>query len=255
MALSKGVKNLINTVSQDTQTQEELRGYLQDMLHAFGKVDSDYYISDPEYADSEKAQRLYERCFAYELYHQLRQIMGHESRKADYTKVKLNGETGKNSKTYKRLFLESPIALDNIQLEDFINKCLKKYKKFSPDLILHQASGFDHQVYMAEIKMDTNNDALSDLKKLTDLRKNLRDLSNHTGENAGFYFYLFIYTGNLETKIEHVQNDTWNRISDITKTDHNIICLYRIKHQDNPKPVYKCMTLGEVVGIVKKKKQ
>lgn len=252
MAISQGVKNLINTVTQDSQKQKEFSGYLNDILNAFSKVEPEYYISDPDYANSEEAQSLYERCFAYELYHRLRQIMGYKSRKEDYTKVILNGETGKNCKTYKRLFLKSSETLHDIQLEKFINKCLRKYRKFSPDLILHQALGFEHQVYMAEIKMETNDTALSDLKKLTELRKSLGELSDYTGENAGFFFYLFIYTGNLESKIEHAHSNTWDEISN--KTDQNIVCLYRIKHEDNPSPVYKCMTLKEVIKIVAQNK-
>lgn len=201
--------------------------YLEDIKTALNNVNSVYYswynhkISNSEYPSEEYQKAYCERVFAYELYHQIRRIMDTNPAPARYEDVYLNGETIKDNKfftdIYEGLAELSPKFSDNTD------------NKRIPDLVLHKDLGsteVEGQIYLAEIKMKDNKNALDDLKKLTLLEKS----------KLNFTFYIFIYAGkNIdELKEELSQKDTATLSKDI-------VCVCS-KYGES-----QCMTLGEII--------
>ena len=90
-----------------------------------------------------------------------------------------------------------------------------KEHKFIPDLILHKDLGTfedEGQIYLAEIKMKGNKEALDDLTKLTNLKKTRLD----------FAFYIFIYVNmGMSDFISEVEKLGNKKIQTI---DDDIVC-------------------------------
>ena len=130
--------------------------YIEDFLSALSHVDSFYY----SYTTPKGDVKYPERVFAYEVYHQLRDIM---KEKADaYDDIYLNGEQQKSS-----------------EVVDNLSKC-------TPDLVLHRKiydPDPDDQLWLCEIKMKGNSKAMSDLMKF------------HKMELLNFQCYIFLYAG------------------------------------------------------------
>ena len=201
--------------------------YLEDIKTALNNVNSVYYswynhkISNSEYP-SEECQKAYcERVFAYELYHQIRRIMDANPAPARYEDVYLNGETIKDNKfftdIYEGLAELSPTFSDNTD------------SKRIPDLILHKDLGSteaEGQIYLAEIKMKDNENALDDLEKLTLFGKS----------KLNFKFYIFIYAGK---DIDELKEDLSKK--DTSALSKDIVCICS-KYGES-----KCMTLGEII--------
>lgn len=204
------------------------KDYLEDIKAAINNVDSKYYnwynhkLVNSEYP-SENFQKAYcERVFAYELYHQIRRIMDVKPTLPRYKDVYLNGETVKDNKFFKDIY-EGLAKLSPKFSEDKDNKRI-------PDLVLHKDLGSieeEGQIYLAEIKMADNKDALDDLDKLSILKKS----------KLNFSFYIFIYAGknveDFKTELSKI---------DYTSFSYDIVCLCSI-HGDS-----KCMTLGEIIA-------
>ena len=61
-----------------------------------------------------------------------------------------------------------------------------------------------------------------------------------TGDAAAFPFYLFIYIGNLETRLRMLRPATWDSIKSRRDYDPDIICYYKTAG------TFCCRTFGEV---------
>lgn len=97
-------------------------------------------------------------------------------------------------------------------------------------MVLHKDLGSiekEGQIYLAEIKMAENKNALDDLKKLTALQKS----------KLNFTFYVFIYAGKNKDEFydELSKIDTSNLAKDI-------VCICSKFGQS------ECMTLGEIIN-------
>ncbi len=188
--------------------------YIRWSLH---KVSSDGNTTD--YQES-----YCERVFAYELYHQIRLIMEPELGKIidRYNHLLLNGEQVKSDCFFKHLF-------------EGLSKLCEKYKddgnnRIIPDLVLHKDLGSideGNQLYLVEIKMGQNQNALDDLVKLTFLKES----------NLGFHFYIFIYVGKtLDTLKEEIMKTNKKRLA------KEIVCMCIADNQAT------CTTLGELLS-------
>lgn len=203
--------------------------YIEDILTALNSVNSIYYtwynhkIDNTDYP-SEAYQKAYcERVFAYELYHQIRKIMDANPALARYKDVYLNGETIKDNKFFKDIY-------DG--LEELNPKFNAKNSKSIPDLVLHKDLGSteaEGQIYLAEIKMKDNKNALIDLEKLTLFEKS----------KLNFTFYIFIYAGK---NVEEFKEDL-SKIETSTLSE-NIVCICA-KYGES-----QCMTLGEILSEI-----
>lgn len=237
--------------------------YLEDILDALNEINKDdsfYNINDvPQESEegetsseSELIQNVYERCFAYELYHQIRLRMNKDC----YKDLVLNGETGKSVHVFQKVFFSKPSDFQDDDTKRMIKKFQKKFSTFYPDLVLHHPGNFLNQVYIVEIKMDTNPDYCNDFKKLTDLKRIFEKISSmggnadgmeHPNEDARFKYYIFIYSGFLLEKLVATQRKTWDKIKKYKDSD--IICFYKDLKKGGDY-VYKY--LGEVVLEAKK---
>lgn len=187
--------------------------YIQDLVDAIQKVDTDYYYWKL-YNEGETKEAYCERVFAYELYHQLRCIMSPCNTAENigrYQGLTLNGETIKDNSFFNNLF-------SNLYQQRFI-----------PDLVLHKDLGKtdeEGQIYLAEIKMSENKEALDDLLKLTNLSKS----------NLKFSCYIFIYAGlNIEEFKEKLSKVKTNNLA------KDIVCIC-VKQKE------ACaLTLGEIL--------
>lgn len=237
--------------------------YLEDILDALNEINKDdsfYNINDvPQESEegetsseSELIQNVYERCFAYELYHQIRLRMNKDC----YKDLVLNGETGKSVHVFQKVFFSKPSDFQDNKTKRMIKKFQKKFSTFYPDLVLHHPGNFLNQVYIVEIKMDTNPDYCNDFKKLTDLKSIFEMISPksgnaagmaHPNEDARFKYYIFIYSGFLLEKLVATQRKTWDKIKKYKDSD--IKCFYKDRNNER-NYVYK--SLGEVVLEAKK---
>ena len=199
-------------------------GYLEDIKTALNKVNSIYFswcnhkIVDNESCSEELQQDYCERVFAYELYHQIRCVMYSNP---IYKNVYLNGETIKRNNFFTDIFDALPL-LDSKFHGDKKDKCV-------PDLVLHKDLGStekEGQIYLAEIKMAQNKQALSDLWKLTLLKNSKLDFS----------FYIFIYAGK---DVDEFRSELSS--IDTSKLSLDIVCICTKFGQS------KCMTLGEIL--------
>ena len=201
--------------------------YLEDIKLALEKVDSQYFrwylhkaSSEVDYADEILRQNC-ERVFAYELYHQIRKIMEEKPTPKRYENIFLNGEAIKDDKFFTDLY-------------EGLSKTCKdfnddKNNKRIPDLVLHKDLGGiekEGQIYLAEIKMQENNDALKDLFKLTCFERS----------NLNFDFYIFIYVGKDSNEFK----DDLKKI-DTSILSKDLVCICT-KHQQST-----CNTLGELL--------
>ena len=209
-------------------SQHPYREYLEDIKCALKNVDSIYYrwtnhkVGETEFPSEEIEKAYCERVFAYELYHQIRKIMDVKPTPTRYENVYLNGETIKDNKFFTEIYA----GLAEIST-NFSND---KDNKRIPDLVLHKDLGStetEGQIYLAEIKMKDNENALDDLDKLTLLMKS----------KLNFTFYIFIYAGK---NIDDFKADLSKR--DTSYLSKNIVCICS-KFGES-----KCMTLGEVLS-------
>ena len=139
-----------------------------------------------------------------------------------YQGVYLNGETIKNNKFYTDLF-------DGLSEYDSSFKEGEDNKRI-PDLVLHRDLGSiekEGQIYLAEIKMAENKNALDDLKKLTVLQKS----------KLNFTFYIFIYAGKNKDELY----EELSKI-DTSIVSKDIVCICS-KFGES-----ECMTFGEIIG-------
>lgn len=206
---------------------DSFKVYLEDLCSALEEVSPEYkkwilYNTDAS-GDVKETQESYcERVFAYELYHQLRLIMepcrGHVEER--YRELILNGEQVKLDNFYKHLF-------------EGLSKLSEKFKKegenkIIPDLVLHKNIGTidkDGQIYLVEIKMGENTNALDDLEKLTLLTKS----------ELYFHFYIFVY---VDKSIDELKEMILHKGVDVFSKNIVCICL----ESNNA----ICTTLGEL---------
>lgn len=190
---------------------------IDDLLYALKHVDGRYVhwqMLDPEHeevnnSEISESNKLYdkekiaycERVFAYELYHQYRNLMCDNKRYVNYI---FNGEQLKDDGFYKDLF-----------------KRIKK-NQIIPDLILHNDLGSikrDGQIMYIEIKTIKNPNVFLDLEKLSQLAKS----------ELNFYYYIFIYVDatidDLVQKLTNLKKKDYNELSD------DILCIC-VKDQD-----------------------
>ena len=201
--------------------------YLEDLCSALEEVSPEYkkwilYNTDASGEVKETQESYCERVFAYELYHQLRLIMepcrGHVEER--YRELILNGEQVKLDNFYKHLF-------------EGLSKLSEKFKKegenkIIPDIVLHENIGTidkDGQIYLVEIKMGENTNALDDLEKLTLLTKS----------ELYFHFYIFVY---VDKSIDELKEMILHKGVDVFSKNIVCICL----ESNNA----ICTTLGEL---------
>ena len=206
---------------------DSFKVYLEDLCSALEEVSPEYkkwilYNTDASGEVKETQESYCERVFAYELYHQLRLIMepcrGHVEER--YRELILNGEQVKLDNFYKHLF-------------EGLSKLSEKFKKegenkIIPDLVLHKNIGTidkDGQIYLVEIKMGENTNALDDLEKLTLLTKS--ELYCH--------FYIFVY---VDKSIDELKEMILHKGVDVFSKNIVCICL----ESNNA----ICTTLGEL---------
>ena len=201
--------------------------YLEDLMCAIEKVESIYYkwylhkISTNVKQSEEIRICHCESVFAYELYHQIRKIMESDPPLQRYEGVYLNGEAIKDDRFFTDLY--EGLSKISTEFSDSENN------KRVPDLVLHKDLGStekEGQIYLAEIKLGENKDALKDLTKLTLLQKS----------KLNFDFYIFIYVGKT---IEELKSEIDNIDTSLLSKDIVCICT---KFQEA-----KCMTLGEII--------
>ena len=206
---------------------DSFKVYLEDLCSALEEVSPEYkkwilYNTDASGEVKETQESYCERVFAYELYHQLRLIMepcrGHVEER--YRELILNGEQVKLDNLYKHLF-------------EGLSKLSEKFKKegenkIIPDLVLHKNIGTidkDGQIYLVEIKMGENTNALDDLEKLTLLTKS----------ELYFHFYIFVY---VDKSIDELKEMILHKGVDVFSKNIVCICL----ESNNA----ICTTLGEL---------
>ena len=206
---------------------DSFKVYLEDLCSALEEVSPEYkkwilYNTDASGEVKETQESYCERVFAYELYHQLRLIMepcrGHVEER--YRELILNGEQVKLDNFYKHLF-------------EGLSKLSEKFKKEGEnkiihDLVLHKNIGTidkDGQIYLVEIKMGENTNALDDLEKLTLLTKS----------ELYFHFYIFVY---VDKSIDELKEMILHKGVDVFSKNIVCICL----ESNNA----ICTTLGEL---------
>ena len=206
---------------------DSFKVYLEDLCSALEEVSPEYkkwilYNTDASGEVKETQESYCARVFAYELYHQLRLIMepcrGHVEER--YRELILNGEQVKLDNFYKHLF-------------EGLSKLSEKFKKegenkIIPDLVLHKNIGTidkDGQIYLVEIKMGENTNALDDLEKLTLLTKS----------ELYFHFYIFVY---VDKSIDELKEMILHKGVDVFSKNIVCICL----ESNNA----ICTTLGEL---------
>ena len=206
---------------------DSFKVYLEDLCSALEEVSPEYkkwilYNTDASGEVKETQESYCERVFAYELYHQLRLIMepcrGHVEER--YRELILNGEQVKLDNFYKHLF-------------EGLSKLSEKFKKegenkIIPDLVLHKNIGTidkDGQIYLVEIKMGENTNALDDLEKLTLLTKS----------ELYFHFYIFVY---VDKSIDELKEMILHKGVDVFSK--NIVCICLESNNSI------CITLGEL---------
>ncbi len=261
--ISEGVRNHIMKIAgkrhkgllAQKEMAERYFQYLEDLIDASSKVDKRYYtINDYSNFDPEEIERYYERMYAYELYHQLRLIIGERDKEIErYKNVILNGEMQKSFYLYKYLTLgknnsNKTQALEvSPELSRLIDKCFGPKDRLIPDLILHEKDSVDEQVYLVEIKMGNNPNYLEDFEKLTNFKICLEKFVKESKgkHNPSFHLYIFLYEDDLEKKME-----CSSKIQSIKKDiDGSIICCYRKNNER-----YCCRTFDELMEIVNKRK-
>ncbi|MBW4872190.1 hypothetical protein KZY59_11740 [Prevotella buccae] len=150
--------------------------HLTYLLKAISKVNYWKYVAPLEYeedVDEAISKPFTERAFAYELYHQWRNILEEEQEK----ELILNGELSKKVSIFKGLS-------EIIKQEEDNNK-----DHIFPDLILHEGFNPEQQVFVCEIKKEV---PLNDSKVFYDLYK-LCFLTNC--DNYKFEYGIFIVVG------------------------------------------------------------
>ncbi len=236
--VSKQLKAIIesNKASDNNDVNYKDSPYYKDICTALKNVDDAYYTF--KYHDVHK---LYERMFAYELYHQIRVIIDKKKKKSNnyYNNVYLNGEPDK--------FLNLYIKLANT--ENKVNK-KRKYKglllkdKFSPDLVLHGSPNeTNEQFYIAEIKMQSNDKVVSDLLKMTDY-VNLLD------PKFKMHFLIYIlYSLDDDVLMEKLKAKIKNKEINPQKLSRDIICI-----EASGKNNIRTRTLGSILDQIKENK-
>lgn len=206
---------------------DSFKVYLEDLCYALEEVSPEYkkwilYNTDASGEVKETQESYCERVFAYELYHQLRLIMepcrSHVEER--YRELILNGEQVKLDNFYTHLF-------------EGLSKLSEKFKKegenkIIPDLVLHKNIGTidkDGQIYLVEIKMGENTNALDDLEKLTLLTKS----------ELNFHFYIFVY---VDKSIDELKEMILHKGVDVFSKNIVCICL------EGNNAI--CTTLGEL---------
>lgn len=164
---------------------------MQDFMEALLNVES-RYIAYPK-GDDENEKKQCERVFAYELYHQYRDIM--QKAPERYSGIYLNGDISKADAIYDDIF------------------------KFCPDLVLHGHPGKiedGKQYFLCEMKTWINRwKYKEDLEKLTQL--------SHS--KLGFQDYIFLAIGDS-------LQDMKDCVKDFTPYCCNIWCVCISKDAD-----------------------
>lgn len=198
MIEKKIVFDIVSTISN------ERCPYVDDFIKALANVDWLYYT----YTTLKNVTKYPERVFAYELYHQLRKIM--EDKRDEYRDVYLNGEQTKGKTV----------------VED-LERC-------APDLVLHRSMidcKPDDQLWLCEIKMKGNQEALSDLGKF------------HKMASLNFQCYIFLYAGvtfsEMTNEIRSLKIDTDN------ETVKKTICISSFNN-DGVKQIH-CHSLEDIL--------
>lgn len=171
--------------------------YLIHIKEALESMSTDYII------ESNSSNRYAERLFAYEFYHQFRNVMKNNS--SIYQDLFLTGE---QSKIYSLLH------------DGSVND--------TPDLVLcdNMTSIGKKQEFLIEIKMKGNTSWLSDLPKL----------SEFANSSLSFKYHVFLYVGDNFSSIEEELLNKCRTIDNFSKEIYVVTCFKdknRIKAEIN----------------------
>ena len=160
------------------------------LINALKNVNPIYFgecVHQASNIDDDSVFQYAERVFSYELYHQIRKLMGDN---CDYY---LNAEIQKDNKLFQC---------------EIKNNCY-------PDLVLHKNPYFleDGQYFLCEIKTACNKKLLSDLDKLT----------YFCNSNLGFNEYVFLCLGISRDELKYELNKNKSH----KPYDDKILCICR----------------------------
>ena len=185
--------------------------FIDDLLLSLSKVDSFYY----SYTTTKGNIKYPERVFAYEVYHQLRDIM--QEKKEEYDDVYLNGEQQKSS-----------------EVVDDLSKC-------TPDLVLHRRiydCNPEDQLWLCEIKVKDNPKAMDDLMKFEKMK------------SLNFQCYIFLYAGvTFSVMVDRIGKTKLQFDNDVLE---KTICIS--SYNDGDKIEIHCHHLKEIFDCYAKKK-
>jgi len=240
--------NIFAKISEKlTQKTEGPCIYIHDIINALALIDDSFYKLQSSSEDSQDNQtnghpenirkyltRVYERMFAYELYHILRCIIDYRNSTGDdiYLGLTLSGEPKKFKSIYKYLIENYVTGSDNGDSnKKQEEKLTAKGNSFIPDLVLHDPLSIEQQIYYVEIKMDYE-DPNIDFNKISKLRDDIncynkgRKITEKVGD---FKYYIFIYIG---CDSRELKNKTQK--GSVNENTKNIICICA-KSRDNIK--------------------
>lgn len=216
----------INNLLQETEGEEF---YFRDFLRAALNVGSAYIVWPLRGITGEnkkEIQCMYERVFAYELYHQFRKIMENDITQK-YKGFFFNGEPCKDNSTYSKI-LQQHYA--NLEETDNVPDCF-------PDMVLHKdldRFDSDKQYFLCEIKTSKNRDFLGDFEKINKL----------FNSKLNFRHYIFLSIGeDINSLIGRIRD----KHVDLNNYYHGMMCI--CLHSDGKSLDYA--TLGEIIQEIK----
>lgn len=113
------------------------------------------------------------------------------------------------------------------------------------------------QYNIDDLRISMSGEAVDYILRLSDVSQH-RDVSKNASPTPSKHnFKIFIYVGDLETKLEKVTMNTWQ--SKLSKADKEIVCFYMSSESDSPilsqsANGFTCKTLKEVLANVKNKR-
>ena len=239
ITISESVKAIIES-NKASNNNDVSYNYYIDICTALQNVKKEYYTF--AYHNEHK---LYERMFAYELYHQIRVIIDEKNKSGnkDYEGVYLNGEPDKSLGQYQEL-ANAENELNNNENNNENNECEKLNNVFRPDLVLHIPDKTKAQQYIAEIKMLSNDKVVSDFQKMSDYIKRLKP-------KFKMHFLIYIVDGidDVEDKLKNeLKSKIEKRKINPEDLSRDIICIEASGEND-----IRTRTLGDILDKIENK--
>ena len=225
---------------------------LQLLEKAIKNIDTSF-IQSYTYSDKDGNESIHsqvERCFAYELYHQLRNL----SENSDI----ISGKIIINAEIPKKGYPKQPSGTES-------SKDSNNEEYAYPDIVIHggqQDHNKHNQLLVCEIKRNKN----KGLPSSSDIKKDLEKLGwyvkclQYEGNGIGFKYGCFIMTNtneeNLRKAIEEIKEEiTFSGDEDANgkPKEHNIsevsnkIVIYSYMEGENGRPLVRKFKLNEII--------